>query len=197
MTASDIVSIRRKVIVKKLHSMGKKGQGSDPVAMIIGLFSVLIIAYVAIALLSLTSSMTTGNVCKDYQNQITQLNGQIAGLNSQLAETNSQLQTCSAEYNNLVEQNITKKDFEDIKGYFNITQIQINTINSRLDQINQNYYSTQNLLVNQYNFSVALNFVLALEFLSFTFLKNEFAVVAIEWVNKKKKARKKKKDEER
>lgn len=159
----------------------------NPIGAVIGIFVLIIFGIVAVSILSTLSNVITEDKCRPYQEQISQKDIQIGGLNTQINEVNSQLQQCRGDYQNLIEQNITKKDFEEVKGYFNVTQIQINNLNSRFDQLSENYYSVQNVVINKYNVSIALNFVFALEILSFVLLKNELAMFLLNWVRKKRK----------
>ena len=159
----------------------------NPIGAVIGIFVLIIFGIIAVSILSTMSNIITEDKCKPYQEQISQKDIQIGGLNTQINEVSSQLQQCRGDYKNLIEQNITKKDFEEVKGYFNVTQIQINNLNSRFDQLSENYYSVQNVVINKYNVSIVLNFVFALEILSFVLLKNELAMFLLNLVRKRKK----------
>jgi len=159
----------------------------NPIIAVIGIFVLIIFGIVAVSILSTMSNFITEDKCKPYQEQISQKDIQIEGLNNQIKELKLQLQQCRGDYQNLIEYNITKKDFEEVKNYFNLTQIQINNLNSRFDQLSKNYYSVQNVIINKYRFSIALNLVFALEILSFIFLKNEFTLFLVNWIRRKKK----------
>lgn len=157
---------------------------NNAIGPIIGIF---LVALIVVPLLLTISAIVTEDKCRPYQEQISQRDTQIAGLNKQINATNLQLQRCKTDYQSLIESNITKKDFEEIKGYFNITQIKIDSLNSRFNAVSNNYYNIQNIIIRQYNISRAFNVVFGLELLSFVLLKNELVMFALKFIRKRLK----------
>ncbi len=159
----------------------------DPIKAILGLVSVFFSVLLVIFLFSYTNDTLIKDKCQPYQQQIDQNQITITSLNLTVNQTNKLLQECKDNYLELIKQNITKKDIEEIKGYYNITQIQIGELNQKFEQINTNYLKIYNTIINKYDISFALNIVFSIEILSFLFLKNEFALIVINWFKRKKK----------
>jgi hypothetical protein len=131
---------------------------------------------ILLAFFSTISSIYTEEKCRPYKEQLSVRDAEITRLNQLLNETNSQLLKCRGDYQYLVEQNVTKKDIDEVKGYFNITQIQISNLNQKFEQITNSTTYMENNYVSVFNINLALNIVLAFEFLSFVILKNELVV---------------------
>jgi hypothetical protein len=136
--------------------------GNDPVGSIVTLMIVLVLLVFIIGVAAQFGSILTGDACKSYINTISQKEGEISGLKQQLNETNRQLTSCTNEYQRLITENVTKKDVDDLKGYYNLTLIQMNTLNQKFDQISNNYNTLQITYTTIY-LSVAINLVLVIE----------------------------------
>ena len=136
--------------------------------------------------------------CQPYKDTISQKDGEIQGLKTQFGETGNQLSQCKNDYETLIKENITKKDIEEIKGYYNITQVQINNLKQKIDQTNENYFNFYQILLNNYRLSLTINIavgitLLGIEILSFFFIKSELVMFVIQSAIKH---RRKKKEEQ-
>lgn len=156
----------------------------DPIKAILGLFVMVIFGAVAVIIISALSSVTNQDQCKPIQEQASQLATQVNADYLIINQTNLLLEQCRANYTSLANQTITRGDFEEIKGYFNLTQAEIETINKKIDGTNK-IYNLYN--INIKNYSIAFNIILSIEVLSFLLVKNEFAVAMFNWIRKKKK----------
>lgn len=154
---------------------------------IIGLF---IVISIMATLLPIIFNSLTETQCRQYIDQINQKNAQINGLTAEINQTNNLLNQCNDEYSELLIQNITKQDFNQIEGYFNLTQIQIKELNDKFDKLNTNYYTITNIVGNRYTISLSLNIVLMIELLSYALFKTELIMAAINFVKKKRKSKK-------
>jgi len=156
----------------------------DPIKAVLGLFGMIFFGIIAVIILSSLSSVTNQDQCKPLQEQVNQLTTQVNTDYVIINQTRLLLEQCRANYTSLANQTITRKDFEEVKGYFNLTQAGIETINKKIDGTNKiyNFYN-----INIRNYSLALNFILSIEILSFLLVKNEFAVAIINWIRRKKK----------
>lgn len=143
---------------------------TDIWAIIGGLISLFIVGIVATMLLTALGEQQ----CQPYKDTISQKDAEILRLNSLLNSTNQQLGECNSKYDYLTKENITKKDFEDIKNYYNQTQIQISYLDQKFETINTNFYKTYNLFFKQYKISIALNVFFIVDLISFAFFKIEF-----------------------
>jgi septal ring factor EnvC (AmiA/AmiB activator) len=163
-------------------------------------FGAIISLVLVVSFLSVMGNMFTAmgeQKCQPYKDEIIQKDTEITGLNAQNEELRKQLRQCQESYEKLVEENITKKDIEEIKGYYNITQYQISNLNQRIEQQNTNYVNFYNVLLNNYRLSLTINLaigftLLGIEILSFVFLKSEFVMFV---VNAILKYRRRKKDD--
>jgi len=156
----------------------------DPIKAIIGLFVMILFGTFAVIILSTMSNVISQDQCKPYQEDVARLKIQSELDQIIINQTRVLLEQCRNVYNILANNSITKKDFEEVKGYFNLTQSEIMTINKKIDSIDRiyNYYN-----INIKNYSIALNIIFALEIISLLFLKNEFALAVFNWIRKKKK----------
>ena len=170
--------------------MNKKGQSIDlnnPIGAIMGLIVFIFVVGALFTALGAISNSITQDQCKPYQEAAQQCQLQHESDLIALNQSTTLLDQCRYDYVELSNSTITRKDFEEVKGYFSQTQNEISTINKKIDGIDRiyNFYTIK-------NYSIALNIIFAFEILSFLFLKNEFAVAVFNWLRKKKK---KKKDE--
>ena len=90
----------------------------------------------------------------------------------------------------------TKKDIEEIKGYYNSTQIQIGGLEQKLEQTNNNYFNFYEIVTKNYKISLTINIaigltLLGLEAFSLFYLKNEIFIFLISSILKRRKANKK------
>jgi|SRR3989344_2841087 len=134
--------------------------------------------------------------CQPYKDTINQKDTDINNLNLQINQTNFLLSQCRANYDELIKQNITKKDFEEIKGYYNLTNIQINNLDQKFQQFNENYNNYYNVLIKNYKISKAINIsigfsLFSIEVLSLIFLKSELVWFVINAIRKRKQEPKK------
>ena len=139
---------------------------ADDIGKILGIFGTIIGIIFFGIFASIILSQLGEQQCQGYKDTISQKDIEIGSLNNQINQTNNQLQQCNGEYDRLITENITKKDVEDIKGYFNLTQIQINTINQ--------------------NFFIGIS-LLGIEIFSLAFLKSEFVMFVIESIRRKRR----------
>ena len=170
--------------------MNKKAQidfEGDPIKAVFGIIILLVLGFVTIAVLTSLTSVFNEQQCKPIQDQLNIKDTQIMGLNAQLNETTSQLLSCKSEYSVLINENITKKDFEEIKNYYNLTQIQINSLSQEFKQFTENHLTIQNNVYNKYNISLTFNIVFAVEIFSFLIWKNEFVLLVYNLIFKRRK----------
>jgi len=167
--------------------MNKKGQ--KEIGAIIGLIVFLLIGIPIIGVFSSITSNIGKDQCKPIQEKLDQFQLQVNSDQLIINKTNTLLEQCRTNYTDLMNQTITRNDFEEIKGYFNITQNKVDTLNKKVDGINR-IYNLYNISINNYSF--AFNIILSIEFLSFMLVKNEF----LQWVWSITFERKKKKDNE-
>jgi len=155
--------------------MNKKGQidMNNPVGAIIGLFVFIMFGIIAVTIISTMSNVITQDQCKPYQEEAERLKTQYESDQIIINQTKNLLEQCRSDYVELEVNTITKKDFEEVKGYFNLTQNEISTINKKIDGIDRiyNFYTIK-------NYSLALNLILGIELLSFIFVKSEF----LQWI---------------
>jgi hypothetical protein len=164
--------------------MNRKGQADDIgkiIGSIIGLFIFVIFGSAVIGIIFSTMSSISQDQCKPYQEEAERLKTQYDADQITINQTVSLLNQCKNEYIELENSTITKKDFEEVKGYFNLTQNGINTINKKIDGIDRiyNFYTIK-------NYSFALNIIFAIEILSLLLLKNEFALAVFNWIRRKR-----------
>jgi hypothetical protein len=160
----------------------------DPIKTVIGIFTLVIFGIIAVIILSSMSNIITKDQCKPLQEQVDQMSIELKSKDSLLNETTQLLLQCKLQYQELSNNTITRKDFEDVKGYFNLTQIQIDSINKKIDGINR-VYNLYNININNYSF--AINIVFAIEVISLLFFKSEFLNLIISLAKKKKQKEKK------
>ncbi len=175
---------------RKFKMKSKKGQENiDPLQAIFGIIILFIFSIFVVSIFSSVTNTITKDQCKPFQEQAEQCKNNLNSCLIELNQTKSLLEQCRNDYIELENSTITKKDFEEVKGYFNLTQNEINTINEKIDSIDRvyNFYTIK-------NYSFALNFVLAIEVLSLLFWKNEFVLVIINWFKNKKKKKETKKE---
>lgn len=165
--------------------MNKKAQTIDlnnPVGAIVGLFVFIFTMLILITAFTSINNSITQDQCKPYQETAEQYRIQHESDVISISESNRLLEQCKNDYVDLANSTITRKDFEEVKGYFNLTQNEITTINKKIDGIDRiyNFYTIK-------NYSIALNFILAIEVLSLLFFKNEFALAILNWIRGKGK----------
>lgn len=169
----------------------------DLAGIISGIFAVVILV-IFLGAMGTMFAQLGDQKCQPYKDTISQRDTEIQGLKTQLTETGNQLSQCKTDYETLIKENITKKDIEEIKGYYNVTQIQISNLNQRFDQTNENYFNFYQVLLNNYRLSLTINIALGItllgvEILSFFFLKSELVMFVIQSALKH---RRKKKEEQ-
>ena len=167
--------------------MNKKGQQDIEkiLGSIFGIFILFIFTIFVISIFATLNNTLTQDQCKPYQEEAERLKMQSELDNSTINQLNNLLNQCKFDYSELANSTITRKDFEEVKGYFNLTQNAISTINKKIDGMDRiyNFYTIK-------NYSFALNFVLAIEVLSLLFWKSEFALAVFNWIRRNKKPKK-------
>jgi hypothetical protein len=158
------------------------------IAGIVSIFGILLFLIVA----SVVFSQLGEQQCQPYKDTINQKNSEIDMWKGQLNETSRLLGQCKNDYEALIKENITKKDIEEIKGYYNLTQIQINNLNQKFEETNNNYFNFYKILLKNYQLSLTINIaigitLLSIEISSFIFLKNEFIMFVVQSIIKHKK----------
>jgi len=161
----------------------------DPIQSLYAIISVIIVLAVAGAAFGALNDLAS----QPYKDTIKQKDINIEGLNTQLNVTNNLLVICKEEYSRLITENITKKDIEEIKGYYNLTQIQINNLDQKFETASTNYYNIYNVILNQYQISLAINLFFVLDLFSFAIFKNEIIFFALGKAKKKIRKLKEKK----
>jgi len=160
---------------------------SNPIGAIFGIIFFLIFGIVILNIFTALTDQLNKDQCSSYIETIDNQDQDLLNLHSQITQTNNLLNECNNEYSDLLNEKISKQDFEEIKGYYNLTQIQINNLYQKFDQVTESYQETRNTIINKYNFHFTLNFLLAIELLSFLILKNEFVFVLLKWLKKRSK----------
>lgn len=149
----------------------------EPIAVII---TIIFLALLLIGILPIFSSLANINhaqQCATEIGQITDLNSKINALNAERYSIASQLNTCQNDYSTLIQYNITKQDFSEIKGELGQTNVYVNNTYSRLENIENKINNFSQTLYN-FNISLILNVFFAFEILSFILVKQEF----LQWI---------------
>ncbi len=171
--------------------MNKKGQEDigKILGAIFGIFILFIFVIIIINTFATVNNSITQDQCRPIQEQLgncqIQLNSTLIAVN----QTEGLLDQCNRDYGELENNTITRKDFEEIKGYFDLTKNEINSINNKISEVNRvyNFYTIK-------NYSFALNIVLGIEIISLLFFKNEVFLIIINWVKRKRKKKQKKEE---
>ncbi len=166
------------------------GFQDNPAGAIAGIFILFVVVILFVPFFISLGNFNHESQCAPEIGQIGDLNNRIGALNAEKEGLSSQLESCKKAYSDLVAYNITKQDFTEIKDTLGQTNVYVNNIYSKIDNIDTKLNTFNRVTINAYNISFALNIVLSIEFLSFAFLKNEF----LQWIwsitfgkNKKKK----------
>ncbi|HVY01173.1 MAG TPA: hypothetical protein VHA12_00195 [Candidatus Nanoarchaeia archaeon] len=158
----------------------------DPVKIVFGVLGFGVICIVMVGAFSIMAATLSETQCRPYMDTISQKDITISTLNASLNQTTSMLIQCNNNYNRLVNENITKQDFVEIKGYYNLTQIQITSLDQKFEQIVNNYNKIYNKITNRYTISIGLNIAFGIEILSFLFFKGEIILLIINLIRGKK-----------
>ncbi len=165
----------------------------NPVGAIIGFIILLLIISAIVPVFTSLADIAHQSQCSSEIAKIKDLGGQIDAIKAEKEGISKTLESCQKDYSDLINYNITKHDFDEIKSSLNQTNIYVNNVYSRLDNVENKINNFNRVTVNVFNFSFALNIVLAIEVLSFAFLKNEF----LQWIwNITFRRHKKKKEEQ-
>ncbi|MEM3556077.1 MAG: hypothetical protein QXF56_05140 [Candidatus Micrarchaeia archaeon] len=135
---------------------------TDYIEAIICIIVLLISMSILSAIINSLSNLSCEQQIKPYLLAIQQKDAEIADLENRLNQAETKLQNLSLDYDRLIKENITKKDVEDIKNSFNITQMEINYINQKIDLVNNKFISVYNQLILFFNISLFLNIFLTL-----------------------------------
>ena len=164
---------------------------NNPVGALFAIIIFVIVGSLLITYLATVSNIFKEEKCQSYTDTINQKDVEISGLRIQLNQTRDLLFQCNSDYVQLMEEKITKQDFQEIKGYYNLTQIQINYLDQKFEQVLNNFNKVNNSIIHKYTFHFTLNILFGIEILSFLILKNEFVFFVINLFRKKKKENKK------
>lgn len=156
-----------------------------------GILSIIVLIFILNAFVPLFTQLGDQQ-CQPYKDTIAQKDIEIGNLNSLLNETRGQYDICRNEYDELVSKNITKVDFEEIKSFYNLTQIQVYNLEQKFDIINNNFKEVYNTVIWNYRISLIFNVTIVLtllgvEILSFFFLKSEFIMFVINSIKNRRK----------
>lgn len=157
-----------------------KGE-EDILKLISGIFGSILILMIAI---SAFNSLNEAQ-CQPYKDTIAKRDIDISGLNQTIVETNNLLDQCRNEYNRLITENISKRDIEEIKGYYNLTQIQIGSLEQKFETVSNNYNTIYMVILNQYQISFVINLFFVLDLFSIAVFKNEIIFFALRKVKKR------------
>ena len=161
---------------------------------VIGFIVLLIFISVITPLFISLADISHQTQCSSEIGQINDLKNQVTAVSAEKEGISNQLGSCQREYSDLLTYNITKHDFTEIKDSINQTNVYVNNVYSRLENVENKINSFNRVTINVFNLSFALNIVLAIEVLSFAFMKNEF----LQWVwNVTLRRHKKKKEEQK
>jgi hypothetical protein len=120
--------------------------------------------------------------CQPYKDTISRQEIEIQGLKSQLNEAYNQLNQCRENYDKLIKENITKKDIEEIKGFYNTTKIEINTLNQKFETINNSFVNVYNILIRNYIISLVINVFFVIDLICIALFKNEIIIFSLTWI---------------
>jgi len=154
----------------------------NPVEAIFGIIVLVIFGSLIIGVLSSVSNSLNPNQCKPFEDKANQLQVQVDTDKGIIDKTNSLLQECNQNYTLLANSTITRSDFEEVKGYFNLTRTEMSGLNSKIDNLKPSY-SFYDVKIT--NYSLAFNFTLTLEIISLLFLKSEFVIFSYRKIKKK------------
>ncbi len=147
-----------------------------------GIITLVLFVVIAVpllgALFSALGAVSHNSECAPEIAQVADLSNQINAVKAQASVAVDNYNTCANNYNELIKTNITKQDFTDIQNTLENTNLYINNINSKLDLLQNQSISFNKTTIYNFNLSLALNFILSLEVLSFVFVKNEF----LQWI---------------
>ena len=154
----------------------------NPVEAIFGIIVLIIFGSIMAAVISSIGNSINPNQCKPLEDKSNQLQAQVDLDKVIINKTDSLLQECTQNYTILANNTITRNDFEEIKGYFNLTRVEMSGLNDKINNLKPNY-SFYDIKVT--NYSLAFNFALTLEIISLLFLKSEFVVFSYRKIKKK------------
>ena len=157
---------------------------------IAGIIYAIFAGIVMIIFISAISGVFTDLQCQPYKTKIQQKDSDIAQCNEQLSLTKSELDKSNEKYAELVRENITKKDFEEIKAYYNQTQIKLYYLDQKFDTVNNNFYKIYNVMITKYRISIAINLFFVLDLISLAFFKHEIIFFSVSWIAKKLRRKK-------
>jgi len=108
-----------------------------------------------------------------YESTIQNQNETIQNLRDRVNTLQSQNENISQKYERLVEQNITKKDVEEIERELNQTSSEVKILNQKFETINQQFISSYQKTVNKYQLWMSVS-LLSISFLAFDVLGGAF-----------------------
>lgn len=128
----------------------------------------LIFALVALEIASgIPDLMETGN--PELEAEIDRKEQTISDLRGRINTLESRNENISQKYERLVEENVTKKDVEEIERELNQTSSEIKILNQKFETINQQFISSYQKTVNKYQIWMSVS-LLSISFLAFDLL---------------------------
>jgi malonyl CoA-acyl carrier protein transacylase len=150
---------------------------------------VFVVVPLVLHILSQFSDMLRQQQCQAYIQTIQQKDIEISGLKTQLNQANEALEELNQKYQQLIRENITKKDIEEIKILFNNTQSQINLLDQKFNIVNNNFISVYNQIFLFLGMSVILNIIFVFfilgDIISVAVLNVDIKKRIIDWIIKK------------
>ncbi|NCP72084.1 hypothetical protein GW835_01680 [archaeon] len=157
----------------------------NPFAIIGGILVVFIIVMIFIPIIQGLFGLLSEDKCKPIVDKLNNCELNKITLNNNIIQISSQLKNCQSDYNKLITENITKKDFEEIKNDYNIIQYQITNLNQKFENIENSQISIYKTIINNFKLSVVLNIAFGIELLSIIFFKQELLLALIRKFKKK------------
>lgn len=148
-----------------------------------GIIGAILIFVIFIPAILALSSMITSTQCSDYQQKINQLQLEVSRLSSNIMEMNSTAEFYKAQYFNLTNTAVTKKDFVELKSDINSILLQLNNTRNEVYNVNEQIINIQNIKNTYFVFAfvVSLNLALiGLTIIDFTIFKMKYSKKIIE-----------------
>lgn len=131
-----------------------------------GVIGVVFLLYVMLNVIPPLADQIGEHDHPEYESTIESQEQTISELRDRIDTLEAQRDNLSARYERLVRENVTKKDVDDIEKELNRTATEIRIMNQRFETINQDFISSYQKTVTQYQ----LMFGLSLFSISFIFL---------------------------
>lgn len=166
----------------------------DPIKLIIGGFVSIVILLVFLQVFSGITNMWGEDKCKPYMSEIKQKDTEISGLEKENFQLSDSLHQCRNEYDRLITENVTKKDIENIRQDFNITNTKIEVLEQKFETVKNSFVSVYNNLYIYFSVSIIINvflvFLIIGDLISFAVFNFDIKKKLIEWLVSKIKRNK-------